>query len=118
MNKCIVFYENWQKQCCGKDFSNSNKIKWLVCDGSEIKLSIKVDNIDYCYEAHSSNYKNLFVLEGTIDWIKAFYEKYEITKDIPRMKIGVDGILCDIESSCDITDNKDDMEFSGYNCMC
>ena len=97
-----------------EDFSNHSKIKWLVCDGSKIKLPIQTDCINYYYETHSLDYKSLFVLEGNIKWIKAFYEKYEISKGIPKIKIGVDGILCDIESSCDISDNKENMEFSGY----
>ncbi|MDD6313110.1 MAG: hypothetical protein PUB08_06600 [Firmicutes bacterium] len=114
MNKCIVLYEDWQMKCCGEDFSVNSKIEWLVCNGSEIKLPIKTDDIDYYYEAHSSDYKNLFVLEGNIKEIKAFYQKYEPTTENPKRLVGVDGILYDIKSSRDIVDNKENMAFSAY----
>jgi len=114
MNKCIVLYENWQMKCCGENFSNGAKIKWLVSDGSQIKLPIQSDKIDYYYEAHSSDYKSLFVLEGNIKWIKAFYEKYKPSKENPKILVGVDGILYNIESSCEISDNKENMTFSAY----
>lgn len=66
MNKCVVLYENWQMKCCGEDFAINSNIHWLVYDGAKVKLPIKIKKIDYYYEAHSSNYEKLLVLEGTV----------------------------------------------------
>lgn len=114
MNKCIVFCEEWQIACCGNDFSVGTKIKWLVCKGSQVKTPIKIDNIDYYYEAHTPHYKNMLVLEGNVKWIKAFYQKYDRSKEDPKVFVGVDGMLCDIESNCDVVDKKENMDFSAY----
>jgi len=113
MNKCVVFYEDWQMECCGKKFSVNTNIKWLVCNGDMIKLPIKTDKIDYYYEAHSSDYKKLFILEGKVKEIKSFYQKYEKSKN-SNILVGVDGTLYNIDSSNNIEDKKDEMKFSGY----
>lgn len=113
-DKCAVFYEGWQMECCGEDFSVGSNIKWIVCDGAQIKLPVNAERIDYCYEAHSSDYKNLFILEGKVKEIKAFYEKYEPSTDNPKLLVGTDGALYDINSSTDIACKKNNMCFSGY----
>lgn len=30
MDTCIVFYESWQMECCGKAFFVGDTVKWLV----------------------------------------------------------------------------------------
>lgn len=74
--KCTVFYESWQMECCGTGFSVDDRVKWLV---NKIKQPITVGNIgeiNYCYEAHSSDWQNIFVLEGKL-WTQ---KKQEVLK--------------------------------------
>ena len=74
MNKCVVLYESWHYECCGEDFKVGSKIEWLVMKGENINLPIKTDNIDYYYEAHRADYKNIFLLKGTIKEIKTLLQ--------------------------------------------
>lgn len=114
MKKCIVLYEYWEMCCCGEEFSIDSKIKWPVCNANEINLPIKTDKIDYFYDAHSSEYDSLSILEGTVKEIKALYKKYECTETIPKMLVPVDGKLYNINSSKDIEEKKENMDFSEY----
>ncbi len=114
MNNCIVLYDDWQFECCGEDFEVGSNIKWLVLNAESIDLPIKTDKIDYFYEAHSSDYEKLFVLEGKIKQIKALYEKYRTADDNPRLLVPVDGVLDNIHSSKEKAMQKDDMVFSYY----
>lgn len=111
-DNCIVFYEGWQLECCGKDFKINSIVKWPVCNGNNIKLPIKTKKIDYYYEAHDD--RDIYILEGKVKKIKALYEKYEPSKDNPRILVATDGILFDIKSSIEITREKNNMDFSGY----
>lgn len=110
----IVLYEDWQFECCGEDFEVGSNIKWLVLNVESIDFPIKTDKIDYYYEAHSSDYEKLFVLEETIKQIKALYEKYETADNNQRLLVPVARFLDDIHSSKEKTDEKDDMKFSSY----
>lgn len=114
MNRCVVLYEDWQFECCGEAYAVGENIKWLVLRVENIDIPIKTDKIDYYYEAHSSDYKKLFVLEGKINKIKALYEKYAESKDNPKLLIPVDGFLYDINSCQEKVGRKDDMAFSAY----
>ena len=114
MNNCIILYKNWQFECCGEDFEIGNNIKWLVLDVEGIDIPTETDKIDYYYEAHSSDYEKLFVLEGKIKQIKAVYEKKRTVNDNPRLLVPADGVLEDIHSSKEKTEQKDGMKFSSY----
>ena len=114
MNKCIVLYEGWQLECCGEDFSTKSSIKWLVCNNAKIRLPIKIDNIDYYYEAHSSDYKNLFVLEGKVNKIQALFQKKEPLETNPEILVPKDGTLIDINSSIETLKINNEMEFFAY----
>lgn len=78
--QCVVFYEGWQIECCGTAFSIGDAIKWPVGKGTQLNTPVKVATIDYCYEAHDSNWKKLFVLEGSLR-ISRFY-----TRDMQRLQ--------------------------------
>lgn len=114
MNKCVVLYESWQYECCGEDFKVGSKIEWLVMKGEKINLPIKTDNIDYYYEAHSTDYKNIFVLEGTIKEIKTLYLKYEPSKDNPKLLVPTNGFLSNVNTSKNVANKLDNMDFSSY----
>ena len=108
MNNCTVLYDDWQFECCGEDFEVGSSIKWLVLNVESIDIPI------YYYEAHSSDYKKIFVLEGKIKQIKALYEKYTTSKNNPKLLVPIDGALYDISSSREKIERKGDMEFSSY----
>lgn len=56
--KCSVFYESWQMECCGKAFYKGDNVKWLVYKTDRLNTPVDIGKIDYCYEAHSSEWKN------------------------------------------------------------
>ena len=72
---CTVFYESWQMECCGEPFVVGDNVKWLVCRGAIINGIIGLGKIDYFYEGHSSDWENIFVLEGKVESIKILFEK-------------------------------------------
>ena len=114
MNNCIVLYDDWKFECCGENFEVGSNIKWLVLNAESIKTLIKTDKIDCYYEAHSSDYKKLLILKGTIKQIKALYEKYKTSDDNPRLLVPVDGVLANIHSSKEKKNKKDNVKFSSY----
>lgn len=114
MNKCIVFYESWQMECCGTGFQIGDTVKWLVCSSYPLVTPVDVGKIDYCYEAHDSDWKNIFMLEGIVKHIQILYEKYAPSKDNPKLLAPVSGRL--IESNCakGFEKSVNDMKPSGY----
>ena len=75
MNRCIVFYESWQMECCGTDFFIGDTVKWLVYPCNYLNTPVDVGKVEYCYEAHDSDWNKLSVLEGKVEDIKILYEK-------------------------------------------
>ena len=74
--KCTVFYDSWQMECCGTPFSVGDIVKWLVLKAEQLNTPVNVGAINYCYEAHSSDWQNIFVLEGKVETIKILYHSY------------------------------------------
>lgn len=114
MKKCLVFYESWQMDCCGTAFSIGDTIKWLVCKAELQYISIDIGKMDYDYEAHSSEWKSLFVLEGKVEEIKILYQKYEPSENDSRFLVPVSGELVEIETAKGFDKNWNDMQASGY----
>ena len=114
MNKCIVFYERWQMECCGIEFQTGDTVKWLVCNSYPLITPVDVGKVDYCYEAHDSDWKKIFVLEGIVEHIQILYERYAPLKDNPKLLAPVSGKL--IASNCakGFEKDVDDMKPSGY----
>lgn len=54
--KCNVFYESWQMECCGTAFSVGDTVKWLVYKAEQLNTPVDIGEINYCYEAHSSDW--------------------------------------------------------------
>lgn len=111
---CVVFYEGWQMECCGDEFKIGDTVKWLVYECKRLNTPVEVGKIDYCYEAHDSDWTKLFILEGKVDSIKILYERYEPLKENSRVLKSVDGILIDSEIAGGFDESFDDMESSGY----
>ncbi|MCI8668506.1 MAG: hypothetical protein HFI34_03105 [Lachnospiraceae bacterium] len=113
-NKCIVFYESWQMECCGTPFSTGDSIKWLVYKTNHLNSSVDVGIIDYCYEAHSSEWSNLLVLSGKVGKIKVLYQKYIPSQNNPRLLVPVNGKMIEIDIAKGFDRKIDEMEASGY----
>ncbi len=114
MDTCFVFYDCWQMECCGKKFSVGDTVKWLIYKAERLNTPVDVGRIDYCYEAHSSDWHNLLVLEGKVEEIKILYEKFEPSKDDPRLLIPIDGKIIKAKTAKGFDRKLDGMEASGY----
>ena len=112
--KCVVFYESWQMECCGKAFSIDDTVKWLVYKTEQINTPVDIGRIDYCYEAHSSNWQNLFVFEGKVETIRILYEQYKPTPNDLRLLVPVNGELVEAKRAEGFDKKLNDMEASGY----
>ena len=111
--ECNVFYESWQMQCCGMPFSVGEKIEWIVDKITTINTPVEIGNIDYCYEAHSSEYIKLYVLEGVVKKINVLYERYEQSSD-KNYYVPVDGKLINAKTADGEEEDIDDLKISGY----
>ncbi len=114
MKRCVVFYETWQMECCGTEFYIGDNVKWLVYKSEHINSPIDIGQIDYCYEAHSSEWENLFVLEGRVEKINILYHKYEPSKNNPRLLVPVGGQLVESEGAEGFEEKYNNLEASGY----
>lgn len=96
MKECVVLYDDWQMQCCGTPFRIGDAVTWVAKIWTSGTLPIDVGTIDYYYEAHSSDYKNLFSISGTITEIQALHLQYEKTPDSPQVLVPVGGFLVNV----------------------
>ena len=110
----MVFYESWQMECCGIAFSIGDTVKWLVYKTEQINAPVDIGTINYCYEAHSSDWQNLFVLEGKVEIIKILYQQYKPAVNNPRLLVPVNGELVEAERAEGFEKNINDMKVSGY----
>ena len=57
MNECMVYYESWQIQCCGKPFSVGEKVEWTCKFPSDYKnahgIIINFDEDHHGFPTHS-----------------------------------------------------------------
>ena len=112
--KCVVFYESWQMECCGMAFETGDNIKWLVYNCDSINSSVDLGKVNYFYEAHDSDWKNLFMLEGTAERIQMLYERRTSLEDNKRLLFPVDGKLIESDRAEGFEKPVDGMELSGY----
>lgn len=112
--KCVVFYECWQMECCGTTFTIGDRVKWLVMRPEYFKAPIDIDTIDYIYEAHSSEWKKIYVLEGTVEMIRTLYQKYAPSEHNARLLVPVDGKLIEVKKAKGYDNPFKDMEAGGY----
>lgn len=111
---CTVFYESWQMECCGTAFSVGDTVKWLVYKTEQINTPVDIGEINYCYEAHSSDWQNIFVLEGKVETIKMLYQKYVPSIKNSRLFVPVDGETVAVKRVEGFEKKIQDMELSGY----
>lgn len=72
--ECTVSYDTWQMECCGRAFAVGSPVKWLVEKRTPKNIPPEIEDIDYRYEAHSSDWEKLCVLEGTVESILLLYQ--------------------------------------------
>lgn len=116
-NKCVVFYEYWQMECCGTGFEKGQDVKWLVekrgtksfHNGIADRpgyVSMKTpDEVDYTFDNHNDDYRELLVLEGTVSEVKGCYRD---------PKFETFGKVIDGNDSLDVIQKVDGMEMEGY----
>ena len=97
---CKVYYEMWQMECCGKPFSVGDRVTWLVSKSELENMFIDVSDLDFYYEAHSSDWKNLFVLEGKVKQIEILYQTYKCSETDSRQLFPVSGKLEETDNAC------------------
>lgn len=112
--ECIVFYESWQMECCGTAFSLGDTVEWLVEKTESLNTPVDIGKINYCYEAHRSDWQDLLVLAGKVETIHILYQKYEPTAENPRLLVPVGGELVAAERAKGFDKKLRDMEASGY----
>ena len=101
-------------ECCGTPFSVGDIVKWLVLKAEQLNTPVNVGAINYCYEAHSFDWQNIFVLEGKVETIKILYHSYAPSENNPRLLIPIGGKTIDVENAKGFDKKVDDMEASGY----
>ena len=107
-----VFYDLWQMECCGKPFKIGDTITWLV-----IKNDNRIEGINYYYEAHSDDCKNLYVLDGIVEKIFVSYEEYKLeTGSHHNILIPIPGTneLVEVNNSDSYEEYKDKKRANGY----
>ena len=114
MRKYAVLYEAWQMRCCGIPFAEGDRIKWLVCKVDLLNTAVDIGEIDYCYEAHSSEWNSLFMLEGRVKEIKILYEEYMPSRDNMNLLVPVRGKLVKTQNADGFDEKLDDMKASAY----
>ena len=112
--QCVVFYEGWQMECCGTEFSVGDTVKWLVMKAETLNTPVNVGGIDYCYEAHDSDWQKLFVLSGTVEAIKILYHKYSASPNASRLLIPVSGETIETKRAKGFDKEINGMESCGY----
>ena len=111
---CKVFYESWQMECCGRPFAIGDSVSWLVFRETELNSPVDVGRIDYCYEAHSSAWEELFVLTGRVEQIDILYQNYEPSEENPRYLVPVGGMTIPAEKAEGFEQDRDGMKATGY----
>ncbi len=114
---CTITYDCWQMECCGTPFSVGDTVKWFVEKYEKIEQLNSPDDswkTDYYYEAHSSDWQGILVLEGKVQTIKILYQKYMPSEEHPRLLVPVSGKTVEAEHVEGFEAKLDDMIPSAY----
>ena len=113
-NNCAVFYDSWQLECCGIPFKIGDSVKWLVLEESELNTPVDMGKVDYCYEAHSSKWTQLFVIQGRVGRIQTLYQKYEPSEQNPRYLVPTGGRLVESQQAKGFEKDDGELKATGY----
>lgn len=84
MDSCMVYYTTWQMMCCGSGFRVGKEVRWLVYPCREEDAPTGLAPVDYCYEAHDSDWKKLLMLQGRVERIDLLYRRTDSQKAWPE----------------------------------
>lgn len=73
-DRCVVFYEAWQMECCGEVFRVGETVRWPVLGRGDFTL-LGDEDADYLYEAHSRDFAKLMMLEGRVERVQILYRR-------------------------------------------
>lgn len=77
MEKCIVYYESWQLQCCGDPFSVGERVEWTCTKPGKFKEAHGV-KLDFVEEHHIGD---THLVSGTVTRILAERTEVPYTKE-------------------------------------
>lgn len=84
-------------ECCGAEFSVGDTVKWLVRKAESLNTPVNVGVIDYCYEAHDSDWQIIYsnfslkrrMLLGEISFLRPLVEAKKCEIAVIILKNGV-----------------------------
>lgn len=112
--RCRVYYEAWEMACCGIPFSVGDVVKWTVSKNNTIFTPVSIGEIDYCYDAHSSQTDKLLLFTGKVESIKILYHRYVQRSDEEEVLVAIDGKLLNAEKVQGFEEDFEDMQAVSY----
>ncbi|MDR1483034.1 MAG: hypothetical protein LBI74_10455 [Synergistaceae bacterium] len=76
LKNCVVHVSDWQMQCCGEPFKIGGAVEWLLHRNGK-PSEIYDGLVDYYYQHHNNQWRELYKAVGVVDRIMALYY-YEI----------------------------------------
>jgi hypothetical protein len=101
-------------QCCGVPFKIGDTVRWLVLKMDLNNIPVDVGTINYYYEAHSSDYKHLLMLTGSVHEIRALHYEYGESPNNPKMMIPVSGHTVKVDCADGWDKPFEGLPFSAY----
>lgn len=72
--QAMIFYEDWQMDCCGDPFAIGDDVNWVCVKGDDGALVA----CDYYYDAHADEYAKQFYITGQVMDITQINFRYEL----------------------------------------
>ena len=122
MDTYHILYEDWQMQCCGIEFSTGGTVRWPVAkwdtswndDWDLAFMQLSLGTVGYVYDAHSSKYEELSIVEGIVDKIYAIYASLEPHSTDSKMNIRLPRIAISVNHADGWDEDVDSYTFSSY----
>lgn len=76
--QAMIFYEDWQMDCCGDPFAIGDDVNWVCVKGDDGALVA----CDYYYDAHADEYAKQFYITGQVMDITQINFCYELKAGI------------------------------------
>jgi hypothetical protein len=115
-NRCVISIENWQFQCCGTPFHVDEKVDWIVHKwGKQSDLTNNI--VEFYYEHHSSEWKELYRATGIAEKIEALFCSYELRPNphgSGNVRYAVNEKYIEVKSADGWDKNIGNLEFNEY----
>ena len=99
IDRCTVVVADWEMKCCGTPFKVGDTIEWFVSKSESEKLLVDMGNIDFDYDHHSFDNKNLFKIKGNVVNIFAIHYAYKKVSENPDFMVPISGISVEIKEA-------------------